>query len=460
MKKTLRTSGVSILDHEGRRLLRRSPVARYAILLFLLTAALTVAVAITLDRNAKRSSWQQATTALYGGAHVGASSFATLRSNLRVQVSQLATSLTLQRAVVTRDEAALRTIADSRHASIELDNRSFGALASGPRVVSTAKITDGLHVLAKITMALPLGKDVLALLQQSTPLPPHAALMLLHDGHVMAGGPPNAPVRIRNGTADFGGVSYAAKSARIEVAGGSVLAVEPAAAIDALSVRYRRLVFLAAALTLALAALLATRLARPIARVVGDVARLTRQAQTDALSGLANRRSLNERLESELTRARLSDESVSFVIADIDDFKAINDGFGHQTGDHIIRAVARVLQTSVREHDLAARFGGEEFALVLPGTRLEDARRTAERVRAALANIEVPTPAGTPARVTASFGVAEFPTYGSVEGLVAAADAALYQAKRSGKNQVATATVQGATGGGPDETPVPLVSVV
>ncbi|HEY8316469.1 MAG TPA: GGDEF domain-containing protein, partial [Gaiellaceae bacterium] len=121
--------------------------------------------------------------------------------------------------------------------------------------------------------------------------------------------------------------------------------------------------------------------------------------------------------------------------------------------------VARVLQHSVRELDMAARFGGEEFALVLSGSRLADARRTAERVRAALGEIAVPTPNGACARVTASFGVAEFPTYGSVEGLVAAADAALYQAKRSGKNQVATATVQGG-GDGVDDAPLPLVSVV
>jgi diguanylate cyclase (GGDEF)-like protein len=265
---------------------------------------------------------------------------------------------------------------------------------------------------------------------------------------------------VRSGRVVFNGNAYAVQGARLEVAHSSVFAVEPAAAIDAMSQSYRRFVMLAAALTLAMAAVLATRLARPIARVVGDVARLTRQAQTDALSGLPNRRSLNDRLEGELARARLDGTSVSFVIADIDDFKAINDGFGHQTGDHIIRAVARVLQRSVRELDMAARFGGEEFALVLPGARLDDACRTAERVRAALGEVEVPTPTGTPARVTASFGVAEFPTYGSVEGLVAAADAALYQAKRSGKNQVATATVQGSGGGGADPAPVPLVSVV
>ncbi|MFI5039821.1 MAG: hypothetical protein ACHQCG_07765, partial [Solirubrobacterales bacterium] len=157
MNSTLRSSGVSILDGEGRRLLRRSPVARYAILLFLMIAALIVAVAITLDRNAQSSSWQQSRTALAGGAHVGASSFATLRSNLRVQVSQLATSLALQRAVVTGDQLELRNIAAVRHARIELRKQTIGKLAPGPRVVSTARITDGVHVLAKITMALPLG---------------------------------------------------------------------------------------------------------------------------------------------------------------------------------------------------------------------------------------------------------------------------------------------------------------
>jgi diguanylate cyclase (GGDEF)-like protein len=213
------------------------------------------------------------------------------------------------------------------------------------------------------------------------------------------------------------------------------------AAIDAISRRYRRLVFLAAAFTLALAAAFAARLARPLAQAVGDVARLTRQVQTDSLTSLANRRGLSERLDAELARAHENGTSVSFVIADIDDFKAVNDGYGHQTGDHIIRAVAEALASSVRELDLPARYGGEEFAVILPGSRLADARRTAERMRRAVSEIEVPGPNGQTARVTMSFGVSEFPTYGGVEALVAAADAALYQAKRGGKDQVATATV-------------------
>ena len=131
------------------------------------------------------------------------------------------------------------------------------------------------------------------------------------------------------------------------------------------------------------------------------------------------------------------------MLVDIDDFKQINDRFGHQTGDGVIRAVARAMRSSVREVDLAARYGGEEFALVLPGSTLEHAGRTAERVRRAIASIEVSGPTGEIANVTASFGVAEFPTYAGADALVAAADAALYQAKRGGKDRVASATVQG-----------------
>jgi diguanylate cyclase (GGDEF)-like protein len=411
----------------------RIPVVRFAVVLFAVTAAVIVAVAVTLERNASRSNWQQSRTALVGGAHVGASAFGTLRSDLRVQVSQLATSLSLQRAIVTQDSVLLHSIARAKHARITLHGHAIGTLAPGPRIASTATITDGIHVLARITVALPLDQDVLTVLQQATPLPKHAALLLVRNGRVIAGGPHGARSRIVGGRVTFGDSEFAAAGAKLGVGHASILAVEPVAAIDAISQRYRRLVFLAAAFTLALAAALAARLARPLAQAVGDVARLTRQVQTDSLTNLANRRGLTERLDAELARAHENGTSVSFVIADIDNFKAVNDGYGHQTGDQIIRAVAQL--------DLAARYGGEEFAVVLPGARLADARRSAERMRRAVSQIEVPGPNGESARVTMSFGVAEFPTYAGAEALVAAADAALYQAKRGGKDQVATATV-------------------
>lgn len=439
----------------------RLPVTRYAVLLFLLTVALTAAVAVTLVRNANRSTWQQNATALAGGARLGASSFGALRSNLRVEASQLATSLELQRAVVTKNEADLAHIAASHHARITLPGHSVGMLAPRPRIASTATIADRGHVLATITVALPLGKDVLTLLRQAIPLPAHSALLLLHDGTVVAGGPIGAHPLFKAGHTVLGGVSFAAQEAPLGVPRAALVAVEPVSAIDGVSAGYRRLVYLAAAITLALAGALATRLARPLAHVVGEVAHLSRQAHTDALTGLANRRGLSERLDAELARAHENGTSVSFVMSDIDDFKKINDTYGHQTGDKILLAAARALDGSVRELDLAVRYGGEEFAVVLPGSRLENAHHSAERMRKAVAEIEVMSPDGEAARVTMSFGVAEYPTYANADALVAAADAALYQAKRGGKNAVATATVQHVhEKPAEDDRPVKLLSVV
>ena len=179
--------------------------------------------------------------------------------------------------------------------------------------------------------------------------------------------------------------------------------------------------------------------ARLLAQVVGDVARLTRQAHTDSLTGLANRRELSVRLVDELGRAGRNAISLSFVICDIDDFKEINDGYGHQAGDEVIYAVASALSSDVRETDLPVRFGGEEFVIVFPGAPLADGRRAA--MRKAIAELEVAAPRGGSIGLTASFGVAEFPTYSTPEALLGAADAALYQAKRAGKNRVARSTV-------------------
>src|SRR5207245_2825395 len=135
----------------------------------------------------------------------------------------------------------------------------------------------------------------------------------------------------------------------------SIMALEPVSAVDARVNDYRRKLLFAAALTLALAAGLATRIARPVARVLGDIARLTRQAQTDGMTNLANRRALDERLDLEVDHAHRLGTHVGFVIADIDNFKSINDRYGHQTGDEVLRAVARVFADAVRELDLPGR---------------------------------------------------------------------------------------------------------
>ena len=295
---------------------------------------------------------------------------------------------------------------------------------------------------ARVTMAVRMDGSFLNVLASSTPMPKHAALVLVRAGHVVAGGPAGAEIDTEAGRLKLGSVDFRAKAAGLGHTGASVVAIEPTSAVTARLNGYRRRLLFAAAITLALAAGLATRIARPVARVLADLARLTRQAQTDALTNLANRRALDERLDDEVEHARRLGTNLSFVIADIDNFKSINDRYGHQTGDEVLRRVSRVFADAVRELDLPGRFGGEEIALVLPGTNLTGARNLAERIRKSIEDLRVPTPEGSPLRVTASFGASSFPTHSTAGDLVAAADESMYDAKREGKNRVVTATAK------------------
>jgi diguanylate cyclase (GGDEF)-like protein len=164
------------------------------------------------------------------------------------------------------------------------------------------------------------------------------------------------------------------------------------------------------------------------------------QALVDTLTGLANRRLCEAALEKEIGRADRFGEPFTLVLGDMDDFKAVNDRYGHQTGDEVLKEFAAALRETVREIDLAGRWGGEEFVVGLPGTDLTGGAQLAERVRAAFAARTIEAPNGERFRVTATFGVAEFDGRGGLLHLLAAADAALYRAKRAGKDRVATAT--------------------
>ena len=161
-----------------------------------------------------------------------------------------------------------------------------------------------------------------------------------------------------------------------------------------------------------------------------------RQALVDGLTGLANRRQCETLLATELARAERFEDSLAVVMADLDDFKDVNDRHGHPAGDVVLREFADVLRETLRDADVAGRWGGEEFILVLPGTDVDGAVRLAERVRGELRNRAILAPDGTPISITASFGVASVPQAGSEQKLVAAADAALYGAKRAGKDRV------------------------
>ena len=164
-----------------------------------------------------------------------------------------------------------------------------------------------------------------------------------------------------------------------------------------------------------------------------------RQALVDGLTGLANRRQCEDTLASELARLERFGGPLAVVVADLDWFKDVNDRYGHPSGDAVLREFAQLLRDLVRDVDLAGRWGGEEFLLILPGTDLAGGAQVAERVRLALAGRIVLSADGSPIPVTASFGVAATPPASTAAELFSAADAALYEAKRNGKNRVETA---------------------
>ena len=169
---------------------------------------------------------------------------------------------------------------------------------------------------------------------------------------------------------------------------------------------------------------------------------IQRQAVTDELTGLFNHRRFQEVMAAEVERTRRFGQELGLIMLDIDNFKRVNDTYGHLQGDLVLREVARVLRESSREIDEPARYGGEEMAVALPQTGLQGAYDFAERVRRRIEALQIDLLDGDGAlRVTASFGAASLPHSAKIDkdALVAAADAALYRAKRSGKNRTVKA---------------------
>ena len=164
---------------------------------------------------------------------------------------------------------------------------------------------------------------------------------------------------------------------------------------------------------------------------------LTQQSIRDPLTGLHNRRHLEEALPRELARAVRQRRLVGVIMLDVDHFKRFNDEHGHAVGDRVLRAVGSLLAEAVREADLACRYGGEEFTVVLPGATLAQTRERAEAIRAAIGALQLDHEGEALPAISASLGVACFPDHGtSVPALVQAADMALYRAKANGRDRV------------------------
>ncbi len=173
-----------------------------------------------------------------------------------------------------------------------------------------------------------------------------------------------------------------------------------------------------------------------IASSIGVLRQAERNAHTDALTGLGNRHWMRTMFEREVTRTQHANKELCLMMVDVDNFKTFNDQYGHIAGDRVLVAVADVLREYLRPTDLIARFGGDEFAALLPDLKLKQARQTAERIRQQVAGL---APSSLATAITVSIGIADRTEKDDVATLVQRADAAMYDAKEAGRNRVAIA---------------------
>lgn len=166
---------------------------------------------------------------------------------------------------------------------------------------------------------------------------------------------------------------------------------------------------------------------------------LTHDASTDSLTGLANRRAFDRALNAELTGIQNGKVAGCLAMFDIDHFKSVNDRYGHATGDDVLKGFAEILKRALREADTVARFGGEEFVVIIKGADITNAHATCERIRATFAGSACQAEDGRVVRATVSAGIAQLAAGSTVDELLAAADAALYRAKTAGRNRLVLA---------------------
>ena len=402
----------------------------------LLVAGLPIFASVRiLDNYALENAHDRADAALALQARNAGEALVRLGDEASDRATDLSRSPVLQRAFLTGDRTELTRLARTEPGVVFFlgGKRVAGTRPPNALVRQVSLTLDGKQV-GVVVATVGLRRQLAERLRGEAPHAEHDRLLIVRQTTEVGTG---RSVVIEKRTTRVGGERYRASAYPIPNASGIRLVALRSESAIAASVRpYQQRALYAAIGSFALLMLVGLLFGRPILRTLSDFRRVASQAATDEITGLANRRSLEEELVLEWRRAERIGASLALILADIDDFKSINDGFGHQAGDDVLRKVGEVFAGRVRQVDHAARYGGEEFAVLVPETDLAGAIKLAERLRADLAEARTVLPDGTELSVTASFGVAAKGDVGSAEELVAAADEALYEAKRAGKDRV------------------------
>jgi diguanylate cyclase (GGDEF)-like protein len=419
---------------------RRAPVTRRAGLQLLLGVLVVGAIPIVstariLQANALRNEQAHTDAALRGELENALRELSTRADDAAARAGELARSPVVQRALLAGRRGRLRHLAAvNPGTSFFVHSTRVAGTAPGVAMERSVWLTGDGERVGKVSATVPLNQQLAARLTRDAPRARSDRLVLARNDRVLGSG---SAVDTEGHTLRLGRVDYRGLVAVVpDATGVRLLALRPEKTIKATVAPYQRRIRYAAMGSFALLVLVALLFAGPILRLLGDFRRVATQASTDSLTGLANRRMFDEELALEWRRADRVGNSLALVLLDLDDFKRVNDAHGHQAGDAVLRVVGEVLGSGVRQVDLAGRYGGEEFALILPETDLAGAHRLAERLREALENAAAQLPSGEELTTTASFGVAVKGDLPAAEDLVAAADQELYAAKNAGKNRV------------------------
>ncbi len=412
---------------------------RAAVLLVALLVAALTGIGLVLAHSIRQQEQSRAT------AHLGVALQAALSeaSHEAVGAQQRAAALAaeprLQRALAERDTQALKRLTASVPGAVAVPGTEGVPPPTRPSLRRAVRVLAKGKVVGTVAVTVPFDGAALSRLRAAAPLAADEGILFVRGEHVFAGaaGVPGAHVPPRAHAVRLGGADYRVVQTRL--IGGPApirLAVfAPAAEVDRPVARSDRLLVAALAVTFAALLMLARLLARPVLVPLVRLGRDARSSGTDDLTNLPNRRNFTEAAAAELVRARRSGRALAVALVDIDDFKEVNDTYGHSTGDRVLCGVADVLREHFREIDVAARLGGDEFAVLLPETDLAGAREAAERFVAALAGCEFGEGRNRLRGITASAGIAAAADL-EIKVLLEAADRALYSAKRDGKNRV------------------------